>query len=72
MKHNKVINFAKEQGYDGALYIGKWRDYDIYEPVFNGDDVSFVGIPLLILVKGDNIRMSTVEEAFEQLKESKT
>jgi len=27
----------------------------------------FIGVPLLILVSGNNIRMSTVDEAFEQL-----
>lgn len=69
MKHDKVIAFAKKQGYDNALYIGKWKEYEAYEPVFDGDDVSFVGVPLLILVKDDDIRMSTEEEAFEQLQE---
>jgi hypothetical protein len=67
MKYDKVKAFAKEKGYDDALYIGKWKEYEAYEPVFDGDDVSFVGVPLLILVKDDDIRMSTVEEAFEQL-----
>ena len=62
-----VTAYAKEQGYDDALYIGKWKDYEAYEPTFDGNDVSFVGVPLLILVKDGDIRMSTVEEAFEQL-----
>lgn len=67
MKIEQVKEFAKQQGYDDVLQIGKWKGFDAYEPVFNGEDVSFIGVPLLILVKGDNIRMSTVEEAFEQL-----
>lgn len=70
MTNDKIINFAKKQGYDGALYIGKWKNYEAYEPIFdNNSDVSFIGPPLLILVENDKIRMSTVEEAFNQLKE---
>ena len=68
----EVITFAKAQGYDDASYIGKWKEYEVYEPVYSGDDVSFVGVPLLILVKGDSIRMSTVEEAFEPLNNQST
>ena len=67
MKIKQVKDFAKQQGYDDVLSIGKWKGFDAYEPVFNGDGTSFIGVPLLILVKGDSIRMSTVEEAFEQL-----
>ena len=66
----KVIDFAKQQGYDSAEYIGKWRGYDVYEPLFAGDEVSVVGPPLIILVKGAKIRMSTEDEAYEQLSES--
>jgi hypothetical protein len=71
MKIEKVKAFAKEQGYDDAVYLEKWKGFDVYEPVFNGDDVSIVGVPLIILVKGDVVRMSTVDEAFEQLEGSK-
>lgn len=67
MKIEKVKDFAKQQGYDDVLPIGKWKGFDAYEPVFNGEEPSFIGVPLLILVKGDSIRMSTVDEAFEQL-----
>lgn len=67
MEIEKVKAFAKKQGYDDVLYIGKWKEFDCYEPVFKGDDVSFIGVPLLILVQDKEIRMSTVDEAFEQL-----
>ena len=67
MKIKQVKDFAKQQGYDDVLSIGKWKGFDAYEPVFNGEEPSFIGVPLLILVKGDSIRMSTVDEAFEQL-----
>lgn len=67
MKIEEVKAFAKKQGYDDVLYLEKWKGFDVYEPVFDGDEPSFVGVPLVILVKGDTVRMSTVEEAFEQL-----
>jgi hypothetical protein len=67
MKHADILEFAKNQGYDDISYIEKWRGYDVYEPLFDYEGVSIVGPPLIILVKGDTIRMSTVEESFEQL-----
>lgn len=72
MSKNKIVAFAKEQGYDGVAPLGKWREYDVYEPTFNGtneDTPAFVGPPLIILVKGNEIRMSTEEEAFQQMDE---
>lgn len=70
MDKAKIIKFAKRNGYDNALPLGRWREYEVYEPVFNGKEVAYVGPPLIILVKGDEIRMSTPEEAYQQLDES--
>lgn len=70
MSKEKIIAFAKKQGYDGVSPLGKWRGYDAYEPTFEGtseDTPAFVGPPLMILVKGKEIRMSTVEEAYAQI-----
>lgn len=70
MKKEKIIKFAKDNGYDGVLPLGKWKEYDAYEPTFadtKEDSLSYVGPPLMILVKGEEIRMSTVEEAYEQI-----
>lgn len=73
MKKEKILQFAKENGYDDIIPLGKWREYDAYEPTFTGTEdepLSFVGPPLMILVKGEEIRMSTVEEAYEQIAEA--
>lgn len=67
-----IVQFAKSKGYYDVIYNGKWRSYDVYEPVFQGNEVHYVGPPLTILVKGDEIRMSTVKEAFEILDEMET
>ena len=66
----KVIEFAKKNGYDTALPLGKWKGYNAYEPVMKGateENPAIVGQPLMILEKGNEIRMSTVEEAYEQM-----
>lgn len=73
MSTEKIIAFAKKNGYDGVDPLGKWRDYDCYEPIFEGtseEEPAIVGPPLIILVKGDEIRMSTEEEAYQQMEES--
>ena len=62
-----VIAFAKQQGYDSAEKCGKWKGYDVYEPVFAGDDIVCVGLPLVILVKVHEMRMSTSDEAMQIL-----
>lgn len=67
MKIEKVVEFARKQGYDNVKPLEKWKGYDVYEPIFDGEEVSFVGMPLLILVKDDKIRMSTADEALQQI-----
>ena len=59
-----VTKFAIENGYKGAKYIGKWKEYKVYEPYMDRNDVSYTGLPLVILVNDKNeIRMSTSDEA---------
>lgn len=59
----KVNAFAKEHGYEKAEYLKDWNGYKCYEPIMNETETSFIGLPLVILVKNDEIRMSTSEEA---------
>lgn len=70
MNRARVVEFAKEQGYDGAEPLGQWRGYDIYEPTFeqsSGEEPAIVGPPLTIMVQGETIRMSTEKESFQQI-----
>ena len=64
-KSNKDIDkFAQEHGYKGAKYIGKWKEYKVYEPYVDDTQVSYTGLPLVILVNDNGeIRMSTSDEA---------
>jgi len=67
MDKNKIIAFAKKNGYETAEKLNDWNGYECYEPIMDSNKVSAIGPPLLILVKGESIRMSTVEEAFQQI-----
>lgn len=69
MKIEKVVEFARKQGYDNVNQLEPWNGFDVYEPIFNSEEVTAVGLPLLILVKDDKIRMSTPEEALQQIDE---
>ncbi|CAL7909873.1 hypothetical protein [Fusobacterium necrophorum] len=64
MTLNKIVEFAKNQGYDNVKFLKQWNGYSCYEPYFS-DGISFTGLPLVILVKEDEIRMSTPEESME-------
>jgi len=70
MMMHEIINYAKAQGYDSAEYLCEWQGYDVYEPFYDGDETKHLGVPLVILVHGETIRMSTEEEAYKQLDES--
>ena len=66
----QVIAFARSQGYYTAEYDRKWNGYYVYQPLFRaqleGKNLK-LGPPFVILMKGDELRMSTVKEAFEFL-----
>ena len=65
MDKSKIEAFAKSQGYDKIEKIGWWNGFDVYAPVY--DEPTSVGLPHAVLVKGDSIRMTTDNEAFEVL-----
>lgn len=62
----RVTEFAKENGYKGAEKKISWNGYEVYEPIY-GNRSACTGYPLVILVKGDEIRLSTDDEALEIL-----
>ena len=65
---NKILAFAKKCGYDGIEKTEvNYRGYEVYYPTFDGEGVAFTGYPYAILVKGEEIRMSTVDESLEIL-----
>ena len=63
----RVNDFARENGYNGAEFLKKWNGYDAYEPYMDKDSEAYLGLPLMILVKGEEIRMSTPQEAMDMI-----
>lgn len=63
-----VEEFAIDNGYDGAKETDViYNGYKVWEPTFKGSGTCFTGYPLVILVKGDDIRLSTEDESLEIL-----
>lgn len=66
--HEKVLAYAKANGYDGAEYLGLCEGFFCYAPFFNhpaGEAVPPTGVPSLILVdQNGNMRFSFPEETF--------
>ena len=62
---DKVKQFAIKQGYNEIKKLENWNGYEVYEPIMGEDAI--IGIPLVIMVKGNNIRMSSIEEAFRYM-----
>ena len=69
MDLKQVISFAQKNGYETVEKLNNWNGYECYEPIMDSKKETELGPPLLILVKGDKIRMSTPDEAFQQLDE---
>ena len=67
MDLKQVIFFAQKNGYETVEKLNNCNGYECYEPIMYSKKETEIGPPLLILVKGDKIRMSTPEEAFQQM-----
>ena len=65
MVDERILEFAKSLGYDGAEYKGKWKGYDVYEPTM--EEPASIGKPEFILNRGEDIFLTTEKEAFEYI-----
>lgn len=52
----KVKKMARNAGYHDAKAIGKWKGYEVAEPIFTDGVVHYIGIPMFILVKDGTMR----------------
>lgn len=67
MDREKIREFAKNHGYEDVIYEGEWRGCSVYGRVFKGEEPRCLGYPLKILVKDDEIRLSTTKETREYI-----
>ena len=71
MVRSEIIEFARQHGFFSAEYVGEWNGYKCYEPIISENEISFIGLPLLILEDDKGIlRMSTPGEGYQQISES--
>lgn len=65
MTIDKILKFAQSKGYENVKFLCRWNGWDCYEPIMNDGAIRFVGYPLVIMVKGDMIRISKGEESLK-------
>lgn len=73
MTQNDITAFAKKNGYEGARNGGEWRGFQVWQPYvkpINGV-IPPTGLPLVILVQGQSVRMSTINEALQYIGKNK-
>lgn len=64
----KIKHYAKTNGYDDAVYRGKWGVYNVYEPVMDGEQGACVGLPYFILASKTELRMCEQAECLKILR----
>ncbi len=52
MENDNVLKFAQNEGYATVNYLGKYKEYDLYKPLYEDSDVA-TGLPVYIIVKDD-------------------
>ena len=66
----EIINMANSVGYDYVISTGYWEDYEVYEPIYWVDGIFDEGLPIFILVKDTEVRLTNgTEEAFKVIDE---
>lgn len=61
------MQLARELGASELNKYDDWHGYTVYEPVYQ--EIRYIGLPFVILVKAGTVRLSTVEETFLWLDE---
>ena len=61
----KIFDIVTELNADDCKFSTVWKGYEVYIPVYLKPVC--IGLPYVILVKGNNVRLSTDKEAMEFL-----
>ena len=64
MHNDEIKAFAIKQGFQDIKPLGKYKDSDIYQPIFIDGKRHIVGLPQYILVKDENISLK-IDSKFE-------
>ena len=60
----KIDEFAKKTGNYPYHFVGEWNDYKVWQADIYNEPL-ILGAPYVILEKGEEIRMSNEDEAWE-------
>lgn len=66
----KTEELIKQLHGDGFKMGKDWNGYKVFVPVYKKE--TYVGYPLVVLAKGDEVRVSTIDESLEYLAFSST
>lgn len=66
----KAKKMAQEEGFDDVRLAGKWKAYDVMEPVCHDDEPQYTGFPQYILVKDGKMRWTESEAESRAVMES--
>ena len=67
-----VDQFAQQNDYECAEFICEWHGYKCYEPILVKGQVSYIGMPMMIMEdQHGNFRMSTSKETMQMIDEIK-
>ena len=50
MDNDKILKFARRSGYASVEYLGKYKEFDLYKPLYENPDMA-TGLPVYIIVK---------------------
>ena len=53
MDNEKILKFAQRSGYATVKYLGKYKEFDLYKPLYEDPHIA-TGLPVYIIVKDDN------------------
>ena len=53
MKNENILKLAQSEGYATVNYLGKYKEYDLYKPLYEDPHIA-TGLPVYIIVKDDN------------------
>ena len=63
--YNKALEFARSNNYETIEYLGQYKNYYAYNPILKEDDLTFTGLPYVILVNDNEVRLSDYNETME-------
>lgn len=70
IKMDNIIKFANEHNYESAEYIGKYKDYNVYNAIYrNDEELYLIGLPAIILERKGKLEWVQNKKSLDILNE---